>query len=218
MEEKKKSNKGLIVLVVVLLVLVVGLIGFTYYGYTKYSDVNNMYSQLDKKYNNLNNKYTKLNKDYSELNNKYEETNKTVNQVTNKNDYNLFVNHMKKVREQYEQIHSYGGDKLYGVTLTKNGELSINNSSRKVIKIADNVLLFKAMIIPELSINGLCYVTEDGFVYVADIERAFEDGSNVKITKQKYAKEIVNIISIPKPDKIDPAFIDINGNLYTYSY
>lgn len=243
MESKSKNeiNVKLIIIVAVLLMISLAFLGF---GYAKYTNINNKYDELDNKYDELDKKYNEVNSKYSEAAKTIENQNKTISENAGKNDYSLFVKKMKEERKRlansknlevnFSDARNDIDDIDYGINLEDDGVLYVligEKNKKKVI--AKNVLFYRLVNVGNGGYRKLCYVTEDGFVYVANIEEAISEKTSIKSVKQKEAKEIVNILpgSSNYVDRdnngnviardgggANPFFVDINGNIYLYSF
>lgn len=226
MEEGKKKGKGEKVALVVFIVLFILSLGALGYGYCMYNDLN-------KEYDSMNNKCNELNKKYEEANKTIANQEEAINNTTSENDYDLFVKQMKESREKlansknisfYEPgdngyITENGSFLKYGIDLTENGVLSVKkDGSNQKIEVAKDVLFYRLVYIGNGGYKSLCYVTEDGIAYTANVESALVDNTKIKLVKQKETKEIVNIISGSSMDGAQPFFVDINGKIYNYTY
>lgn len=239
--ENKKSKKIILVVLVILLLLSLGLLGF---GYAKYTNINSKYDELDNKYNELDKKYSEVNSKYSEATKTIDNQNKTINENTGKNDYSLFVKKMKEERKRlansknlevdFSDAQSVVDGTNYGIRLKEDGILYlVKGEKNKKKEIAKNVLFYRIVYIGNGGFKQLCYVTEDGSVYIANVEEAVAAKTSIKSVKQKDAKEIVNIlpgssgyverdnngkIIAAQGGGANPFFVDINGNIYMYQY
>jgi len=218
-----KKNKIIVTLLVIMIVLLVGIIGFGGYKY--------MELQKD------NDKLTSENKNITEELNKQKEEKTSAT-----NDYSLFVKKMKEERQKlfnsetlnvdfYESVSTYSNNKGYGVNLTGDGVLQLIIGEKKT-EVAKNVLLYRVVYLGNGAYKSLFYITEDGFVYVANVEEVVVGNGKLKSVKQKSAKEIVAIIpggsgeiykdengkTMESPGAAHPFFVDINGNIYPYEY
>ena len=228
--EMKKQGMGLKVLVVILIIALLGSV-----GYICYDKLLSSKTSSDKE---------------TELNTKTENnstTTETKEQTITKtsNDYSLFVKKLKESRAALfnnqkklisfddHENYDWSGDSLsYSVLLEKDGTLKLKyNDNERTL--ASNVILFRIVYLSNGGYKSLCYVTEDGFVYVVKVEAAIKGETDFKSVKQKSAKEIVSIIpggsgDVERDDNGEivvggggaahPYFVDINGNIYPYEY
>ena len=119
MEEKKKSNKGLIMIIVVLVILLLGSIGCIGYGYIKYDN-------FSKKYDELNNKYEEQNKDLESSKNVIENTGN--NYIASQDGYNIYADF------GFVQVIGYEGN-LYLIESFNN----IGNLAKELVYYEDDI-------------------------------------------------------------------------------
>ncbi len=191
MEEKKGLNE----ITVLLIIIIVSLIGGLGYAYNKYTD-------LRGKYDNLENS----SKESSE-------------KVDKSNNYDLFVQQMKESREKlngYTSMKEYTynwvlKDQLknsYEIDLSRNGILLANKK-----EVATNVLFYRVLYFGNGGFRALYYVTEEGKVYMANVEEAIIDNGTIKSTSIDNVEKVVNIIPGSSDSGYNPLFVDINGNI-----
>lgn len=191
------------VLFIIIIILLLGVLGFGGYKYMELEKDNDILINENKTIT-------------EELNKQKEESEK----ASATNDYSSFVKKMKESRESLNNAIGLGemtsnpfiNEKIekYGIGLTKTGELSVENK-----KIASNVLFYRAIFVGNGGFRGLFYVTEDGKVYIANVEESLYNKETIKIKEIKGVKEIVNIIPSGAEDGQDALFVDINGNILT---
>ena len=153
--------------------------------------------------------------------------------TTTTNSYQVFSTNLKKqilaydIRSYLAEDSEYTDDITYKVILTNKMELIMvfNDQEYKSkygeIKIADNVINFAISQTGPGAYKNIYYIKEDGTVGEAIPWDLFMEGNKKKITINYPIPELNNVVSIVQTSSqdlgymIEPAFIDINGNVHT---
>ena len=149
------------------------------------------------------------------------------------NSYQTFSANLKKqilaynIRSYLAEDSEYTSDITYKVILTNKMELIMifNNptyeSKYGEIKIADNVINFAIAQTGPGAYKNIYFIKEDGTVGEAVVWDLFMEESKNKMTINYPIAELKNIVSIVQTSSqelgymLEPAFIDINGNVHT---
>lgn len=200
--DNKKKNTGLIFLIVILFLFVLGL-----GGYIVYSEV-------------------------SEKNIENKTTSNTVDVKNTENNYQLFLQNLKKQISKYDSYNKNQQSVLsdiikngYEVYINENGSLFVKyndeilNSKFGEYKISDNVLSFYVISDGQSGGNSVYFINENGTVGKAETEYNVESSSQITVKKDIGYKNIISIVNGTFGDEYSgahgPIFIDINGNIFS---
>ena len=208
--ESKNKNTGLVVIIVILLLAVIGLGGYIVYDKVLKNSSNETENNDNKPSDNL--KDTDQN-----------------GQTTKNNNYQLFASNLKSEfskfsphNRPYLHVQSMMENGDYVVYLTENQELYIKYYKEEFknkfgdYKITDKVIGYNVVPTGNGGANMVYFINEDGTVGSANV-----DGVSNEITVKKDIgyKNIVSIISCEYGafggGVLGPAFIDIDGNIYS---
>ena len=208
--ESKNKNTGLVVIIVILLLAVIGLGGYIVYDKVLKDLSNGTVNNDNKTSDNL--KDTDRN-----------------GQTTKNNNYQLFASNLKNEfskfsshNRPYLNVQSMMENGDYVVYLTENQELYIKYYKEELknkfgdYKITDKVIGYNVVPTGNGGISILYFINEDGTVGSADVDGV---SSEITVKKDIGYKNIVSIISCEYGafggGVLGPAFIDIDGNIYS---
>ena len=154
-----------------------------------------------------------------------------------KNLENAINNHFQKVPDisddelskldykKYYSQQSYCGSTAdsgieYCISLdNKILNLKLSNNEESTVKLSDNVLNYFIVSIGQYGYKNLYYITTTGKIYEVNHEMQIDEGVDNLSKKELNLKNIVNVIGIDAgllSSSGDVAFIDIDGNLFTF--
>lgn len=215
-------KKNVLITILVLIILGLG----SYITYDKFLEKDNTNNEKDIINNNSNN----------EENIKNETSDDRYNEYL-KNLENAINNHFQKVPdvsddelakldyEKYYSQQSYCGNTAdggikYCISLdNKILNLKLSNNEESTVKLSDNVLNYFIVSIGQYGYKNLYYITTTGKIYEVDHEMQIDEGVDNLNKKELNLKNIVNVIGIDAgllSSSEDVAFIDIDGNLFTF--
>lgn len=215
-------KKNVVITILVLIILGLG----SYITYDKFLEKDNTNNEKDIINNNSKN----------EENIKNETSDDRYNEYL-KNLENAINNHFQKVPdvsddelskldyEKYYSQQSYCGNTAdggikYCISLdNKILNLKLSNNEESTVKLSDNVLNYFIVSIGQYGYKNLYYITTTGKIYEVDHEMQIDEGVDNLNKKELNLKNIVNVIGIDAgllSSSEDVAFIDIDGNLFTF--
>lgn len=215
-------KKNVLITILVLIILGLG----SHITYDKFLEKDNTYNEKDIINNNSKN----------EENIKNETSDDRYNEYL-KNLENAINNHFQKVPdvsddelakldyEKYYSQQSYCGNTAdggikYCISLeNKILNLKLSNNEESTVKLSDNVLNYFIVSIGQYGYKNLYYITTTGKIYEVDHEMQIDEGVDNLNKKELNLKNIVNVIGIDAgllSSSGDVAFIDIDGNLFTF--
>ena len=215
-------KKNVVITILVLIILGLG----SYITYDKFLEKDNTNNEKDIINNNSKN----------EENIKNETSDDRYNEYL-KNLENAINNHFQKVPdvsddelakldyEKYYSQQSYCGNTAdggikYCISLdNKILNLKLSNNEESTVKLSDNVLNYFIVSIGQYGYKNLYYITTTGKIYEVDHEMQIDEGVDNLNKKELNLKNIVNVIGIDAgllSSSGDVAFIDIDGNLFTF--
>ncbi len=215
-------KKNVLITILVLIILGLG----SHITYDKFLEKDNTNNEKDIINNNSKN----------EENIKNETSDDRYNEYL-KNLENAINNHFQKVPdvsddelakldyEKYYSQQSYCGNTAdggikYCISLeNKILNLKLSNNEESTVKLSDNVLNYFIVSIGQYGYKNLYYITTTGKIYEVDHEMQIDEGVDNLNKKELNLKNIVNVIGIDAgllSSSGDVAFIDIDGNLFTF--
>lgn len=215
-------KKNVLITILVLIILGLG----SHITYDKFLEKDNTYNEKDIINNNSKNEENVKNETSDDRYNEYL-----------KNLENAINNHFQKVPdvsddelakldyEKYYSQQSYCGNTAdggikYCISLeNKILNLKLSNNEESTVKLSDNVLNYFIVSIGQYGYKNLYYITTTGKIYEVDHEMQIDEGVDNLNKKELNLKNIVNVIGIDAgllSSSGDVAFIDIDGNLFTF--
>lgn len=215
-------KKNVIITILVLIILGLG----SYITYDKFLEKDNTNNEKDIINNNSKNEENIKNETSDDRYNEYLKnlenvTNKHFQKVPDVSDEELANLDSKKYYSQQSYRSSTANNEIeYCISLdNKILSLQLSNNDESTIKLSDNVLNYFIVNVGQAGYKNLYYITTAGKVYEVNYEMQIDEGVDNLSKKELNLKNIVNVIGIDAgllSSSGDVAFIDIDGNLFTF--
>lgn len=215
-------KKNVVITILVLIILGLG----SYITYDKFLEKDNTNNEKDIINNNNKNEENIKNETSDDRYNEYLKnlenvTNKHFQKVPDVSDEELANLDSKKYYSQQSYCSSTANNEIeYCISLdNKILSLQLSNNDESTIKLSDDVLNYFIVNVGQAGYKNLYYITTAGKVYEVNHEMQIDEGVDNLSKKELNLKNIVNVIGIDAgllSSSGDVAFIDIDGNLFTF--